>query len=111
MPKGGPPARVYRAGRPMLNLPVERSLGRRATFIRGSGFRRTGEDSRESITQKQVALAAPYIDQGPPSGIPRRERLSHDQAESSVANLAARNLRRDSEKLLIGETLRIKITR
>jgi hypothetical protein len=58
-----------------------------------------------------VALAAPHVDQGPPSGIPRREGLSHDQAETSVASLAASNLRRESEKLFINEALRIKITK
>jgi hypothetical protein len=40
----------------------------------------------------------------------RRERLSHDKAEPAVAGVAAGNLRRDGQELLVGETLSVKNT-
>src|ERR1700687_3576756 len=57
-----------------------------------------------------MAIAAPHVDQGPPSCVARCERLSHDQAEPSVASVAASNLRRESQKLLVDEALRVKVT-
>ena len=50
-----------------------------------------------------MAIAAPHVDQGPPSCVARCERLPHDQAEPSVASVAASNLRRKSQKLLVDE--------
>ena len=63
----------------------------------------------ERVAQKQVAAAAPHVDQGPPSRIARRERLAHDQAEPTVANVAAGNLRRERQELLVDEALRVKV--
>src|ERR1039457_7101468 len=45
------------------------------------------------VAQKQVATATPYITQGAPERIARREVLSHDQTGALIALPAAGNLR------------------
>jgi hypothetical protein len=60
---------------------------------------------REGVTQKEVAAAAPHVNQVPPEGIAGREPLSHDKAEPFVANVTAGNLRRDCQELLVDEAL------
>src|SRR5437762_1929491 len=56
-----------------------------------------------------MAAAAPRVDQGPPQRIARSERLAHDEAEPPVAGVAARNLRRESQELLIDEALGVEV--
>jgi len=55
-----------------------------------------------------VAAAAPRVDQSSPAGIVRREHLAHDQAQPSISRVAAGDLRRESQELLVDDVLRLE---
>ena len=73
-----------------------------ASPLAGPGF-------GKRVTQEQVAAAAPRVDHGPPQRIAWREYLAHDQAQSSVTGVAAGDLRRECQELLIDELFRVEV--
>src|SRR5674476_657034 len=66
-------------------------------------------DSGERVTQKKVAAAAPQVDQGSPYRTARCEHLPHNEAEPSIVNLEADNLRREGQELFVEDPLRVEI--
>ena len=56
-----------------------------------------------------MTAAAPRVDQGPPTRISWRERLAHDQAESSVTGGAPGDLRREGQELLVDKALGVEV--
>jgi hypothetical protein len=56
-----------------------------------------------------VIATAPQIYQLSPRGVARCERLSHDETEPLIPELAASDLRRESQELLVDQVLGVKI--
>src|SRR5882757_9916683 len=65
----------------------------------------------EAVAQEQQPATEPGIGQLSPMGMARRERLAHHEAQASVADLSARELRRERQELLIEKMLLIELAK